>query len=194
MSAAAAPAVPSDPECLDLSALLAPLSREDVELLLVRLMDKHRDEAGWIVQVTTDRQTADAHHMRVRMQRHTTKQRKLLLRHIAVRSQLIALCLSVLPLSRSVQAARKPVDTLEISKDVEATCKDVSNRGEAAINCSATGAFSLVLTVRCRSLLSLVCRPSLFPTAVQSWSFTFLARAISCVGVTRAMRSLCSRC
>ena len=45
------PEVPSDPDCLDLSALLAPISRDDVELLLVRLLDKHPDEANWIVQV-----------------------------------------------------------------------------------------------------------------------------------------------
>jgi hypothetical protein len=47
------PVVPTDADCLDLSALLAPLSRDDVELMLVRLLDKHPQEANWIVQVRT---------------------------------------------------------------------------------------------------------------------------------------------
>jgi len=45
------PVVPTDADCLDLSALLAPLSRDDVELMLVRMLDKHPQEANWIVQV-----------------------------------------------------------------------------------------------------------------------------------------------
>lgn len=45
----AAPTMPSDPDCLDLGALLAPLSREDVELLVVKLLSKHPAEAGWVV-------------------------------------------------------------------------------------------------------------------------------------------------
>jgi hypothetical protein len=54
------PVVPTDADCLDLSALLAPLSRDDVELLLVRLLDKHREEANWIVQVIHNMQNTCA--------------------------------------------------------------------------------------------------------------------------------------
>ena len=45
---------PTDADCLDLGALLAPLSREDVELMLVKIINKHPEEAGWIVQVRND--------------------------------------------------------------------------------------------------------------------------------------------
>ena len=44
-----APTMPSDPDCLDLGALLAPLSREDVELMVVKLLSKHPEDAGWVV-------------------------------------------------------------------------------------------------------------------------------------------------
>lgn len=43
--------VPTDPSCLDLSSLFAPVSRTDLEVLLVKLIMKHQEEAGWIVEV-----------------------------------------------------------------------------------------------------------------------------------------------
>jgi len=51
MLSAAIP-TPTDADCLDLGALLAPLSRDDVELMLVKLLHKHPQEASWIVQVS----------------------------------------------------------------------------------------------------------------------------------------------
>lgn len=42
---------PQDPDCLDLGALFAPLPREEIELILVKMINKHPEEAGWIVQV-----------------------------------------------------------------------------------------------------------------------------------------------
>ena len=49
---AAAIPTPTDADCLDLGALLAPLSRYDVELMLVKMLHKHPQEANWIVQVS----------------------------------------------------------------------------------------------------------------------------------------------
>lgn len=42
---------PTDADCLDLGALFAPLAREEIEIMLVRMLNKYPDEAGWIVQV-----------------------------------------------------------------------------------------------------------------------------------------------
>jgi hypothetical protein len=53
---------PTDADCLDLGALFAPLQREEIELMIVKLLNKYPAEAGWIVQVSRTMPTTTTRH------------------------------------------------------------------------------------------------------------------------------------